>query len=305
MSTFRNYLLGRNQSIATVEIHEGFVHRFSNWCDDENIEAKTATYAEILSYMQYLRKGSLKQRTIQMHLLALSHYFKWCISIGLREDQPTEGIEVKGVQRKFLYHNIPMTELEAVYERFKGSEVYLSGTYRIWDKQMHYTNKIQKVVYGLMIWQGLEAGELKRLKLEDLKLREGKIYIAGGRRSNERTLKLESVQIMDLMEYLQIIRPEYQKTNPKPTESLFISLNGGEWGNNFMTYLFKALRSYHSQIKNSNQVHASVITYWLKTNNLRQVQYMAGHRYVSSTEAYLINDLDDLHEEITKFHPMG
>jgi integrase/recombinase XerD len=35
------------------------------------------------------------------------------------------------------------------------------------------------------------------------------------------------------------------------------------------------------------------------------VQCLAGHRYVSSTEAYLINDLEDLTEDIAKFHPIG
>jgi integrase/recombinase XerD len=32
---------------------------------------------------------------------------------------------------------------------------------------------------------------------------------------------------------------------------------------------------------------------------------MAGHRYVSSTEAYLINDLEDLQDDIEKYHPIG
>jgi integrase/recombinase XerD len=32
---------------------------------------------------------------------------------------------------------------------------------------------------------------------------------------------------------------------------------------------------------------------------------MAGHRYVSSTEAYLVNDMDDLQEDINKYHPIG
>ena len=32
---------------------------------------------------------------------------------------------------------------------------------------------------------------------------------------------------------------------------------------------------------------------------------MAGHRYVSSTEAYKINDLEGLQEDIGKFHPLG
>jgi len=32
---------------------------------------------------------------------------------------------------------------------------------------------------------------------------------------------------------------------------------------------------------------------------------MAGHRFISSTEAYLINDLEDLQEDINKYHPIG
>ena len=301
----RNYLLSKGKSDVTIGIIEKTVYEFSNWCEDENIDPQQATYAEILSYMKHLKQRGLSQRTIQMQISHLGHYFKWLIKREIRNTHPTEGIEVKGVQRKFLYHILPMAELESIYERFKGNQNFLAGTYQIWDKQSHFNNKIQQVVYGLMIWQGLKTGELKRLKLNDLKLREGKIYIAGDRRSNERTLKLESVQIMDLMEYLHILRPEYQKTNPEPSDSLFISRDGGQWGNNFMHQLFKVINGYHSEIKGIDQLHACVMTYWLKTNNLRQVQYMAGHRYVSSTEAYLINDLEDLHEDITKFHPLG
>lgn len=51
------------------------------------------------------------------------------------------------------------------------------------------------------------------------------------------------------------------------------------------------------------EVRGSVITRWLKAYNLRKVQYMAGHRYISSTEAYQINDLDDLTEAIDKYFP--
>ena len=33
------------------------------------------------------------------------------------------------------------------------------------------------------------------------------------------------------------------------------------------------------------------------------VPYMAGHRFVSSTEGYRVNDLEDLQEYNGKFHP--
>jgi hypothetical protein len=42
----------------------------------------------------------------------------------------------------------------------------------------------------------------------------------------------------------------------------------------------------------------------LKANNLRQVQYMAGHKYVSSTQRYQVSNLDDLKNELWQHHPM-
>jgi integrase/recombinase XerD len=156
-----------------------------------------------------------------------------------------------------------------------------------------------------MIWQGLGSSELKNLRVDDLKLREGKVYIAGDRRSNERTLKLESVQLLDLLEYLQKTRSYYQKNQTEQSDRVFITKRGGSDLNNRITALLKLLNSINPLITQAQQLRASVITYWLKNNNLRQTQYMAGHRYVSSTEAYLVNDLDDLMEDIGKFHPLG
>lgn len=56
---------------------------------------------------------------------------------------------------------------------------------------------------------------------------------------------------------------------------------------------------------NAKQLRASVIVKWLKMYNLREVQYMAGHRYISATEAYRQNELEGLAEEVNQFHPLG
>jgi hypothetical protein len=37
---------------------------------------------------------------------------------------------------------------------------------------------------------------------------------------------------------------------------------------------------------------------------LREVRYMAGHRYVSSTVRYRTDNLVDLQKELEKFHPL-
>ena len=42
---------------------------------------------------------------------------------------------------------------------------------------------------------------------------------------------------------------------------------------------------------------------YLKQYNLREVQYLAGHRYISTTESYQQNDMEGLQEELNQFHP--
>ena len=58
------------------------------------------------------------------------------------------------------------------------------------------------------------------------------------------------------------------------------------------------------KVINAKQMRSSVITFWLRQNNLRQVQYLSGHKYVSSTERYQTNNLDDLQNELQQHHPM-
>jgi integrase/recombinase XerD len=72
-----------------------------------------------------------------------------------------------------------------------------------------------------------------------------------------------------------------------------------------MQELLLKLRKQNKTVKNTKQLRASVIVKWLRQHNLRQVQYLAGHRYISSTEAYQQNEMEGLTEEVNKFHPLG
>ena len=171
---------------------------------------------------------------------------------------------------------------------------------------------------GLLVYQAVTREELEKLEMTDIKLHAGKIDIPGGRHSNPRTLKLESVQMLDLQEYLASTRYEILKaqgsygTGRKPDSinqdkaqtQLFISMHGSDIIKNSFLHLLYALRRTNPKLTNAQQIRQSVITAWLKTKDLRTVQYMAGHRYVSSTERYQINHLDDLQYALDLFHPL-
>lgn len=306
MNTFIKYLQSKGLANNTVESIYGDVMPYLNWCEEENIEAEQSTHTEILAYIKHIQKRGIKQRTVQIYTGSLKHYFSWLIKREIREDNPIRSINIKGIKRQYLYDILKKQELETLYETFEIPNENNPNKKQNWYKVSLLTSKRNKVMLGLMIWQGLGARELSKLTLKDIKLREGTIYIQGTRRNNERELKLEAHQILDLMEYTLQVRQEIvQLSKNQQSQSLFIGIAGGNNFSNLMTKLMQKLNQQNPRIENAKQIRASVITHWLKHYNLRQVQYMAGHRYVSSTEAYLINDLEGLQEDIAKFHPIG
>lgn len=69
--------------------------------------------------------------------------------------------------------------------------------------------------------------------------------------------------------------------------------------------MFPAIHKTNREIQNATKIRATVITHWLKTHNLRQVQCLAAHKYVNSTEHYKINSLDNLKSKFEKLHPLS
>jgi len=137
--------------------------------------------------------------------------------------------------------------------------------------------------------------------------------------SNGRVLPLYEDQVKELEKYLtrtrlKILR-EVGKSRParKPDkinqkrihEQLVISINGSEHNKNSLHFLFKQVRERQPELLHPKQIRTSVITHWLKEHNLRQVQYMAGHKHVSSMERCQMGNLAGLQSKLEKFHPLS
>jgi site-specific recombinase XerD len=158
------------------------------------------------------------------------------------------------------------------------------------------------VILSLLVHQGLRVEEIAALKLQDLQLREGRLTIHAQRRTAARTMQLQSHQVYELMDYLHEVRK--QMLGDEATDKVFFNAQGGENFYGITQGLLKVLRQINSRIKNLDQIRASVITAWLRIFDLRKVQYLAGHKYVSSTENYKANVIDELQEDVIKYHPL-
>jgi site-specific recombinase XerD len=295
MTTYKSYLQKENYTKSTIGSYINGAEVFIKWCNRNHTNPDLIDYKTILKFIKYLQRKGTTKKTVKHKIGTIKIYFKYLLSENYRVDNPVENINIKGVKRIINYNLLEADELEDLYYSFETDK---------YQEEYHkYTLKRNKIIVGLMVYQGLNTRELIHLELEDLQLYKGKIYIKSGVRSNSRTLELKSWQVIELLEYVKEIREEIKMRKKVGGERLFIP-NNARLGNTIQ-FILKKLKRINHKVTNSNQIRASVITNWLKQYNLRQVQVLAGHRYISSTERYLEDDLESLHEIVNNFHPIS
>lgn len=303
-SGFESYLKGEKLKAPTIAQHIRNTGYFLSWLEKEGLAITQTTHREILDFIDKKRGENRSIGHINKILLSLRYYFACLNRENIMSGNPASGLRVKGAVRTVPSGLLEKEELDQLYE-----------SYAVRDGRTHRN----KTMLGLLVYQGLTREELETLRPEHLKLREGKISIPGTNKNSGRTLELKPFQILDLQEYMLVIRPKIladqrsaERPGRKPREfraveaikQLFTSMNGSENIKNSLLHLGYALKKINSKYQNATQIRQSVITEWLKEKGLRQVQYMAGHRYVSSTERYLTTNLEDLREALNKHHPL-
>jgi site-specific recombinase XerD len=242
-------------------------------------------------YLDSLNKKGIGKKTIVGYLGSLKHYFNYLQEEHYRSDNPIENIKIKGVPKTVVKNILSFEELEDLYYSYEAENQ--SGI-----------RKRNKIILGLLVYQGLRTGEIYNLKLENINLQKGQIEILGTRKSNGRIVNLVAWQFMDLQEYQNQIRPSIIAKDNLDTEQFFLSQGGKLTLRNSLKQVSDELKTYNSNYQSFDQIRTSVIVNWLGQYNLRKVQYLAGHRYISSTERYKQDNLESLHEMITSFHPI-
>lgn len=311
MDKFKEWLMIKGYTSRTVETIIKAVEYFTAWCEQQNIsEIAEISHNDVIAYVQHYNLKGTTKKTIAQYIMHLKKYFDWLMSEGAVADNPCSSIKIKGIKRKVLHEVLSMEELESLYNAY-STEITIERTERLKcpppQHRQLLARRRNKVMLGLIVYQGLRSEEIIRLELQDLKPREGKVFIAGANRSNERTLKLESHQAFDLLDYLGDTRKQilHHRGITEPVQQVFLQLGEGKTATNMLAMLLMHLRKMNLKVKSLDQLRVSVIVHWLKLYNLRKAQVMAGHRYISSTEAYKANNLDDLKEDIKNYHPFN
>jgi site-specific recombinase XerD len=310
MATFLNYLQSKGLSRETVKAYNYYLLDFISWTDAQGIDSVSLSSGDIMAYLHLLKSRELSNTSRNNHLIAIRHYMDWQMQSKARPDNPVQFIRLRGIKTRKLYLVLSQKELEHIYHQYEADikrtdKLYLENLQRL-------TRQRNKVMLGLVIYQGLFTSEVNALTTKDLRLREGKLFVSGSRTSNERELELKPQQIIALMEYQLNTRKELLRYADQDSELLFLpaapcgkkqSLSND--AQHTWKRLTSELKNQHPRLVNMLHIRTSVITLWLQQHDIRQVQYMAGHRYASTTEGYRVNQTEDLQQDIDQYHPFG
>ncbi|PTD14271.1 hypothetical protein C6N29_07445 [Flavobacterium columnare] len=288
MNNFTTYFEKQGYASKSFPIFQRAINRLDIWMNNFGTTKETIDYKTFLKYIEELKKTGIKTNTLQSYIGSLKIYFNYLQEENYRADNPIENINIKGKVKTVLGHLLTADELEDLYYSYE-------------TKNNDLARKRNKIIIGLLVYQGLHTKELQHLKEEHIELYKGKIHIPQTNKTNGRTLELKPWQLMELMEYIKEIRPQIV---PKHEESLFTSSYGNTNISNVLKKLSDELKLINYNYQNAIQIRNSVIANYLKTNNLRKTQYFAGHRYISSTERYQQDNLEELHEMVNSFHPI-
>jgi len=312
VSQFISYLEGKGLAKSTQRGILFKLQMFFKWAKTEDIQI---TKPDILKYLEYLknRKG-YQNISRQNHLTALNHYFTYLYKVGETSTNPCFFLKIRGTEKRQMYKLYSCEELDTLFDAYYQLFVRnydsskFTKTARI---QSQLCRERNAVILSILLNQGVITGEIERMKISDLDLTKAVLKITGGILGADRVLPIKATQMGLFINYLQNIRPQFMEYQTKETDKLFLSLpyspdkktDGGTLVRAFCI-LSKQLKTIDKQFLNFQQVRASLITFWLKTYGLRKAQYLAGHRCVSTTEKYQINNLDGLIDDINKLHPL-
>lgn len=242
-----------------------------------------ANYKEILQYISKYKIRSYPQ------LAALKKYYDYLIDMRVREDHPCKQIVVKhpakGIQFQDLF---TIHELELLLKR--------ENRYSL----LKFRNQC---IISLLIYQGLTPANLTNLRLKDIDLEDGRVYVKQTPKIRKRLMVLNERQLNYFSRYFKKERP---KLNLHDSDRLFLSSRGENISVDALNRILRILKPlFPDKNLNARSIRQSVISNWMNKGQLplEEVQLLSGQKWLSTTEKYKRADIETDVAKINRFFP--
>jgi integrase/recombinase XerD len=227
-------------------------------------------------------------------LVGLKQFFKWLTKQMVILYDPAEDLEVPRVHRG-LPHAI-LTQAEA-RRLLDAPDLTSPVGYR------------DKALLELLYATGIRTMELLRLKVEDVNVKGGTVFIRKGKGNKQRLIPVPPLSMGYVREYIERVRPRFGRrlwSNAPDQGFLFINYTGGHIDVN---RLKEILTRHTKAAKIDKNVTAlclrhSIASHLLENGlDVRFIQEFLGHSRLDTTQIYAKVTLSGLRRSYNKTHP--
>ena len=249
-------------------------------------------YQNLMDYIELLRKNYSPQ-SIKRTVYALKKYYDYLRETGKVKYNIVQNIKIKDGKSNPVQLQELLTEKE------------LKKLLEPREERYPILTKRNQIIMSLLINQALLAGDIERLKTENINLKEAKINIKESGNTNSRILNLKAEQILLFYEYLKEEREKLVTFRTEKENYFLLGKLGTKITTDDINYLISTYQKSFTKKVTSITIRQSVIKLKLdQGENLRMVQYFAGHKHADTTEKYRETGINALQTAINQFHPI-
>jgi len=279
---FKKQLQIKGYANSSIESYIRRLEHYEKWCKLKQSIKIESDKVLAYQYFKYLQQRTSNSRTLNRELQPLKLYYRLC-----RKNNPFEFIYVTSHKAIIVTNFFNKEELENIYDNYPQNSIY-----EIRDK----------VLLSFYIFQGVKSREAKNIETSDIDLNGSKILLRGDKRTNQRKIGLNIKQILLLNEYINNHRVEL--LGRRKSNQLIIISNSNFAQQNLLQRLSEKLKKSINGFEALSQIRASIIHNWVKEYDLRKAQYLSVHRYISTTEKFIVKYLKELQNAVDNFSPL-
>lgn len=285
-------LLGYSQ--RCIKDYPYAVSRFFSYLEEKEdvVSLQQVTQHHITAYHTYLQFGRfykgkhLATRSVTYFLDPLKTFYRIMYQERLVPIDLSSYV-VPPKRHSYLPRNVPGSEKMAALLNAADGKDLLSMR--------------DRCILELLYATGIRNQELSLLTLDDYNNAEGTLLVTG-KGSKDRIVPAGWWTVEYLNEYIQVIRPKLIK---KPTKVLFLSKRGIALRRNVIGYIVAkyAKKAGLDNVTPHTFRHACATHLLQNGADIRYVQELLGHAYLSSTQIYTRVDISYLKKVHTACHP--
>lgn len=313
-SFFRELTL-RDYAARTRKTYRDNLKHFENFCvRAEKTDLRSLTEEDIRQYRTEILAKPWVQFTKDKLLIQLKIFFRYLTKEQLIFSDPTENLQVKTKRQK---------NLSPVLSRLEMEKLILSANREQQPGEHRWLGLRHGAMLELLYSCGLRLGEIICLKVDEVDLKNGVVFIHNGKGRKDRVVPIGKRAVAAIQKYLQELRPKLaarvfdkslhypfsQRQRPQGLSShLFLSSWGGKLEESVLKFVMK---SHVKMAGITKRVHVHLIRHTMATHLLQNgapiqvVGAMLGHARLETSQIYTRVVLNDLKKAWHKYHPRG